>query len=90
MNDLTLDSGINHVTVRGDITQKPIVEALTTKPYCTDGVLPFELHGKNVTKNGKEIPYFAGALRALTNKVDVPLTDAFIRAKTPLTCLEKK
>jgi hypothetical protein len=90
MNNLVLTPGVNHVTVRGDITQKPIVQALTTQPYCTEGILPFELHGKNVTKNGEEIPYFSGALQALTNKVDVPLSDAFVRAKTPLTCLTKR
>lgn len=88
MNNLVLNPGVNHVTVRGDITQKPIVEALTTDPYCEEGILPFELHGKNVTRNGEEILYFSKALQALTNKVEVPLSDAFVRAKTPLTCLK--
>lgn len=90
MYDLVLKPGKNEVAVRGDMKQLPVITALTSQPYCKDFTLPFELRGKNVTRNGEEIPYFSKALQALTNSVKVDLDEAFLRAKMELTCLDEE
>lgn len=87
MDNLILESETtNVVQTHGDIGQRPILAGMLNEPYCDDGVLPMTLQGLNVTRDGQELLYFAGALRQLSNEVDVPLSDAFERAGMPLQC----
>lgn len=72
--------------MRADIEQLPVLEAVTTEPHCTDGVVPFELRGKDVVNNGNKLAYFADALASLSTKVDIGLKDAFERAGLEIGC----
>lgn len=86
MDDLVLYPGINNVTMRADVEQSPILTAVTTEPHCKDGVIPFELRGKDVEKHGERLDYFADALASLETKVDIGLKDAFARAGLEVGC----
>lgn len=86
MDNLILYPGINNVTMRADVEQSPILTAVTTEPHCKDGVVPFDLRGKDVVKNGERLDYFADALASLETKVDIGLKDAFSRAGLEIGC----
>ena len=86
IDDLILYPGINNRTMYADIEQRPVLEAVTTEPHCTDGVVPFELRGKDVVNNGNRLAYFADALASLSTKVDIGLKDAFDRAGLEVGC----
>ncbi|OBT84247.1 hypothetical protein VE02_07685 [Pseudogymnoascus sp. 03VT05] len=62
IDDMYIRPGINNVSVRANITQEPILLALHKKPYCTNGVLPFDLMGTSVINHGEPLPYFEEAL----------------------------
>jgi len=87
MNNLVLNPGINDVFITADVEQAPVLDAMTSGPHCNDGIIPFEMVGLDVTRDGEELEYFAGALRALTQAVDIPLTEAFARNGLKLGCL---
>lgn len=87
MNNLVLNPGINDVFISADVEQAPVLDAMTSGPHCNDGIIPFEMVGLDVTRDGEELEYFAGALRALTQAVDIPLTEAFARNGLKLGCL---
>lgn len=86
IDDLILYPGINNRTMYADIEQRPVLEAVTTEPHCTDGVVPFELEGKDVVNNGDRLAYFADALSSLSTSVDIGLKDAFARAGLEVGC----
>ncbi|PKS06539.1 hypothetical protein jhhlp_007287 [Lomentospora prolificans] len=87
MDNLILYPGINNVSIYADVEQAPVLDAMTSGPHCDDGIIPFEMKGKDVTSNGEELEYFAGALRALTQTVEIPLSEAFARNGLKLKCL---
>lgn len=62
IDDMFIVPGINNVSLRANISQAPVLTALSTPPYCSTGILPFDLMGESVVNNGQQIPYFAGAL----------------------------
>lgn len=86
IDDLILYPGINNRTMYADIEQRPVLEAVTTEPHCTDGVVPFELKGKDVVNNENKLAYFADALASLSTNVDIGLKDAFDRAGLEIGC----
>lgn len=86
MDNLVLYPGINNVTMRADVEQAPVLSAVTTEPHCEDGVVPFDLRGKDVQKNGERLDYFADALASLETTVDIGLKDAFARAGLEVGC----
>jgi hypothetical protein len=59
---MVLYPGVNNLSVRANITQTPVLLAVTTLPYCQTGILPFELVGESVVNKGQPLPYFAHAL----------------------------
>ncbi|KAI0385798.1 hypothetical protein F5Y04DRAFT_276321 [Hypomontagnella monticulosa] len=67
----------NDFFIWADIDQMTVVNALTHHPWCErNGTLTFELSGKNVTNRGQSIPYFADALAASNQTVDIAIGDA--------------
>lgn len=86
MDDLKLSPGINSASMRADIEQRPVLAAVTTEPHCADGIVPFELTGKDVENNGERLAYFADALAQLTTKVDIDLKDAFDKVGLEIGC----
>jgi len=54
-----------------------VIDALGKKPYCEEnGVLPFQIRGKKVVRNGQSLPYFANALAAYNQTVKIPIGEA--------------
>lgn len=86
MDELVLYPGINDVPMHADIEQRPVLSAVTSEPHCKDGVLPFELSGKDVTKDGETLAYFADAMSSLALTVDIPLKEAFAEAGLDIEC----
>ncbi|KAI1075810.1 hypothetical protein F5B20DRAFT_558723 [Whalleya microplaca] len=87
--NLVLYPGVNDYFIWADIQQGPIVTALTQKPYCErNGTLPFQLAGKTVINNGQPIPYFADALKASNQSVDINIGQAIANdIGFPIGCL---
>jgi hypothetical protein len=71
MDNLTLRPGINNVSLHANIQQQPVLTAAGTRPYCENGIIPFQLGGKDVVNNGQRIPYFADALASANQTVDI-------------------
>jgi hypothetical protein len=73
IDNMFIYPGINNVSVRANISQAPVLAALTTKPYCSTGILPFDLMGESVINNGQPLPYFAEslALHAQSTEINV-------------------
>ncbi|KAF6844747.1 hypothetical protein CMUS01_00813 [Colletotrichum musicola] len=64
IDNLILHPGINNVSMRANISQGPVLTALSTRPSCENGIIPFTLRGKDVVNNGQRLSYFADALSA--------------------------
>ncbi|SPN96769.1 uncharacterized protein DNG_00289 [Cephalotrichum gorgonifer] len=86
MDNLVLYPGINDVPMHADIKQEPVLVAITTKPHCTDGIVPFDLSGKDVKKDGETLSYYANALSQLELNVPIKLGDAFAEAGLEVSC----
>lgn len=73
IDNMFLQPGINNLSIRANITQAPVLLAVTSLPYCQTGILPFELFGESVVNHGQSLPYFAHALslHAQISEVDV-------------------
>lgn len=73
IDNLVLVPGDNNVSIRANVSQLPILEAVMSEPFCNTGVLPLSFIGQNVTNNGQELTYFEQAFRAnnLTTNVNV-------------------
>lgn len=73
IDDMYIRPGINNVSVRANISQVPVIEAVQKQPYCTTGILPFDLVGVSVINHGQPLPYFADALalHAQTTEIGV-------------------
>ncbi|KAK4127041.1 hypothetical protein N657DRAFT_187789 [Parathielavia appendiculata] len=77
IDNLTLRPGMNEYTMRATISNADVIEVLGQKPYCENGgVLPFQIRGKSVVNNGQPLPYFADALAAHNQTVDIPIGEA--------------
>lgn len=86
INDLKLNPGINSVFMSATIEQLPVLQAVSKRPYCEDGVVPFELKGKDVVNKGERLAYFADALKQLKTSVDIGLKDAFEKGGLDIEC----
>lgn len=71
MDNLILVPGSNVAQMRANISQAPVLTAITSKPYCQTGILPLSLVGTNVTNHGQYLPYFAEALASTNQTTDV-------------------
>ncbi|KAK3902466.1 hypothetical protein C8A05DRAFT_44120 [Staphylotrichum tortipilum] len=77
IDNLTLRPGNNEYKMRATIQNGPVITALGKKPYCEQGgVLPFQIRGKSVTNHGQSLSYFADALGASNQTVNIPIGEA--------------
>ena len=85
IDNLTLRPGNNEYKMRASINNGPVITALGKKPYCEQGgILPFQIRGKSVVNNGQALPYFADALAANNQTVNIPIGDA-VKANLNIT-----
>jgi hypothetical protein len=74
IDNMYLRPGLNNFTLRAKISQSPVLSALSKKPYCEqDGLLPFQLSGKDVVNNGEHLTYYSDALAAGNQTIDIPI-----------------
>jgi hypothetical protein len=74
---MVLHPGDNNFTIKGDIGQTAIIQALQQKPYCQNGgILPVQISGKSVVDNGQSIPWLADALSAFNVSVNIEVGEA--------------
>ncbi|KAI9903075.1 hypothetical protein N3K66_002427 [Trichothecium roseum] len=74
INDLVLKPGDNDVNVTAVLDQAAVLTAVSSRPYCEDGMVPFKLLGNNVTNNGQNLSYFADALASANQTVPINIT----------------
>jgi len=86
MDDVTLAPGLNNFSMRANIEQLPVLQAVAKKPYCSNGVLPFQLRGKSVVNHGQPLSYFADALAAANQTVPIDLTAPFTANNLTIKC----
>lgn len=80
MDNMVLRPGLNNFTMHANISQAPVLSALGKKPYCEqDGLLPFQLSGKEVINNGEHLSYYADALGSGNQTVDIPIGADLVR-----------
>ncbi|KAI3334762.1 hypothetical protein F4824DRAFT_179036 [Ustulina deusta] len=89
INNLVLYPGNNTFFTSADISQLPIINALTQEPFCElQGRLPFQLKGKAVVNNGQVLPYFRDALVASSQNITIDLGDAAKQIGITAECIE--
>ncbi|KUI57863.1 hypothetical protein VP1G_05173 [Cytospora mali] len=71
IDDMKLAPGLNNLSMRANISQTPVLNAIQQPPYCDSGVLPFQLQGSNVTNHGQYLSYYAVALGSTNQSVDI-------------------
>ncbi|KAK3680448.1 hypothetical protein B0T22DRAFT_62391 [Podospora appendiculata] len=77
IDDLTLIPGDGNVfDMRATIENTPVLNTVQEKPYCEDGNVPFQLRGKNVTNHGQYLSYFADALAAGNQTIEINIGDS--------------
>jgi len=64
IDNLFLYPGMNNFSIRANISQVPILEAVLSEPYCANGgILPMEFIGTSVVNNGQHLPYFEAGFK---------------------------
>lgn len=63
IDNMFLHPGPNNLSIRANISQLPIIEAVSSEPYCNTGFLPLTFIGENITNSGQELGYFEPAFR---------------------------
>jgi cytoskeletal protein RodZ len=73
-DNLTLRSGMNVHFMRATISVADVGTALAQPQYCQGpdmGILPFQLSGKSVVNHDQALPYFADALAAVNQSLNI-------------------
>ncbi|KAJ9137880.1 DUF3712 domain protein [Pleurostoma richardsiae] len=73
IDNMLLLPGYNNYSMHANISQMPVLTAIQEKPYCSDGILPFELRGKTVVNNGQPLSYYADALGSTNQSVPIDI-----------------
>lgn len=71
IDNMTLKPGDNHLTMRANISNSPVLDAIQKAPYCETGILPFQLQGLNVTNHGQYLSYYAESMAATNQSVSI-------------------
>lgn len=73
IDNLVLHPGSNLVNISAHMEQTRILSLLATRPYCEDGIIPFQMLGENVTNHGQNLSYFAAALGSNYQTVNIDI-----------------
>jgi len=71
IDNMFLYPGNNNLSMRANISQVPIIDAVTTEPYCHTGIIPLVMVGQSAINNGQELGYFEEGL--VENKLTLPV-----------------
>lgn len=91
IHDLLLVPGINTVEVLGNLDQIAILQLVRSPEFCQTGIIPFKLLGDSVENNGVPLPYFAEALGAGNQTVNIDI-GSIIEASlgAPVSCADEE
>ncbi|RDA84453.1 hypothetical protein CP532_2143 [Ophiocordyceps camponoti-leonardi (nom. inval.)] len=73
INNLIIRPGINKVNVEAELDQLKVLQIIGKKPYCDNGIVPFELLATDVVRNGEKLDYFATALASRNQTVNIDI-----------------
>ena len=73
IDNITLKPGMNNFSMHANISQVPVLSAIAERPYCEDGILPFQLRGKEVFNHGQPLSYYADALASSNQTVEIDI-----------------
>lgn len=74
VDDMVLVPGLkNEFKMHANISQGPVLTAMTEKPYCESGKIPFQLRGKTVFNHGQPLSYYADSLATSNQTVEIDL-----------------
>jgi len=74
IDNMVLVPGLNNFTLKANISQGAVLDALQRKPYCENGGnIPFQLSGKDVVNFGQHLTYYSDALGAANQTVTIPI-----------------
>ncbi|KAI1336844.1 hypothetical protein F5Y15DRAFT_392378 [Xylariaceae sp. FL0016] len=76
IDNLILYPGGNQFSAQAEISVVPVLKALLQEPYCENGILPIQLSGTSVINNGQSLPYFANALGAQNQTLQLNIGQA--------------
>jgi hypothetical protein len=72
VDNMVLRAGsLNNFTMRANISQGPVLDAMSKKPYCETGILPFQLRGKDVINHDQHLAYYADALGSSNQTTEI-------------------
>lgn len=71
IDDMTLQPGNNSFSLRGNVSQTPVIQTIQEKPYCETGYIPFQLQGLNVDNHDEFLSYYTTALASTNTSVSI-------------------
>lgn len=74
VDNMNIVPGINNFSMRANISQTPVLNAIQEQPYCETGILTFDLQGLNVSNHGQYLPYYALALASTNMSVNINIS----------------
>ena len=73
INNILLRPGTNTFAIAAQLDQAKILQIMAKKPYCQNGIVPFQLLGLDVENNGQNLPYFQAALGSANQTVEIDI-----------------
>ncbi len=73
IDNMLLVPGNNNYSIRANITQLPVIAAVTQEPYCNNGTLPLDFLGVSVINHGQDLGYFETGFKLNKQTVEVPV-----------------
>ncbi|KAM4059707.1 hypothetical protein HRG_002666 [Hirsutella rhossiliensis] len=73
IRNLLVRPGINKVDIEAELDQVKVLSIVSKKPYCDNGVVPFQLLGTDVENGGQKLDYFTATLASANQTVDIDI-----------------
>lgn len=86
VDNMTLRPGNNTFSMRGNVSQTPVLQVIQERPYCEDGVLPFQLQGLDVVNHGQFLSYYAESLGSTNQSVSIDVGADLEALGLTITC----
>lgn len=87
IDNLTLYPGNNTFSLRGNVSQTPVLQAIQEPPYCQTGNLPFLLQGLNVLNHGEYLSYYAQSLASTNQSVSIDVLSDLEALGLTINCM---
>lgn len=79
IDNFALSPGSNNVSIRANISQEVVLGAVSQKPVCETGLLPFLLQVRDVLNHGDKLPYFIDSLGASNLSINLDIREILKR-----------